>query len=59
MRGGDIDLLIISKKITFPEKIQLKLKLYDAIGEQKIDIVIPNENNQAFVAMALQEGILL
>jgi len=59
LRGGDIDLLVMSKKIFLEEKIKLKLKLYDVLGEQKIDIVIPNESNQVFAEMALEEGVLL
>jgi len=59
LKGGDIDLLVLSDKISLEEKIKLKLKLYDVLGEQKIDILIPNESNQLFVQMALDEGILL
>lgn len=59
LRGGDIDLLILSDKIHLMEKIRLKLKLYDALGEQKIDILVPNADNQAFVEAAISEGILL
>jgi predicted nucleotidyltransferase len=58
-KGGDIDLLILTDKIHLEEKIKLKLKLYDALGEQKIDILIPNEENKAFVELALKNGILL
>lgn len=58
-KGGDIDLLLLSDKIDFEKKIKLKLKLYDAIGEQKIDILIPDEDNKAFVELVLKDGILL
>ncbi len=59
LKGGDIDLLVMSSKIGIEEKIKLKLKLYDALGEQKIDIVVPDETNNAFVQLAINEGILL
>lgn len=59
LRGGDIDLLVLSDNMDLETKIRLKLKLYDAIGEQKIDIITPDESNEAFVAMALEEGVLL
>lgn len=59
LKGGDIDLLVISNKISLMDKIHIKQQICDAIGEQKIDLVIPNPSNQAFVKMAMQEGILL
>lgn len=58
-KGGDIDLLVLSKKISFEERIKIKLKLYDTIGEQKIDLVFPGEHNQAFIDMIFKESILL
>jgi predicted nucleotidyltransferase len=44
-KGGDIDLLIISDKITFHDKLSILIKLKEKIGDQKIDILIydPNE----------------
>ena len=60
LKGGDVDLLVLTDKISsLGEKIKLILRLEDAIGEQKIDIVIPNEGNQAFVEMIFKEAILL
>jgi predicted nucleotidyltransferase len=60
LKGGDIDLLVLTDKISsLGEKIKLELRLEDAIGEQKIDIVIPNKVNQEFVALILKEGLLL
>lgn len=58
-KGGDIDLLLITDKIHLEEKIKLKLKLYDTLGEQKIDILIPDEENKTFVELVLKDGILL
>jgi hypothetical protein len=40
-----------SKKISLKNKISIKIKLYDLIGEQKIDIVTPTEDNQTFITM--------
>jgi uncharacterized protein len=40
LKGGDIDLLVISNVITISGKIDLLLKIKDAIGEQKIDILV-------------------
>ena len=38
-RGGDIDLLIISKNISREEVRKIKLNFYDEFGEQQIDIL--------------------
>lgn len=38
-RGGDIDLLIISKNINREEVRKIKLNFYDEFGEQQIDIL--------------------
>ena len=58
-RGGDIDLLVLSEKISLEDKIKLKVMLYEQLGEQKIDIVLPSKSNEAFVNLAKKEGILL
>jgi len=44
---------LIDKKVRF-----LSL-LYTRMGEQKIDVVIENKNNQLFAKEALRKGILL
>ena len=58
-KGGDIDLLIFSKTISFSDKIKLKLRLYDLIGEQKIDLILAKDCNEPFTRIAKGEGILL
>lgn len=58
-RGGDIDLLIVSSRLTPSLKRKLKLSLYDALGEQKIDIVVAKDLSRAFVRMAASEGVLI
>jgi predicted nucleotidyltransferase len=58
-RGGDIDLLIQSNKLSLDALLTLKLRLYDALGEQKIDILTPRPDNAAFVRLAMQKGIRL
>lgn len=59
LKGGDIDLLVISNRLSIMDKIHIKQCICDAIGEQKIDLVVPNSSNQAFVKIAMQEGVLL
>jgi predicted nucleotidyltransferase len=58
-KGGDIDLLILSQKITLEKVIEIKLSLYDALGEQKIDIILAQETEKPFVKIAMREGIVL
>jgi len=58
-RGGDIDLLVLSSKLSFRDARQIRLGLYDALGEQKIDLIIAEEVNTAFLKIAQSTGIRL
>ena len=55
-RGGDIDLLIFSRKITFEDKLRIKSRIFQEIEEQKIDMVLVSEANQHFVELALENS---
>lgn len=55
-RGGDIDLLIRSRKIDFKMRLQLKLALMDALGPQKIDIAVDNGRPSAFIKLIRQQA---
>ena len=43
-RGGDIDLIISSDKISKEDIFKIKLKIFDKLDEQKIDILITDKN---------------
>lgn len=58
-KGGDIDLIVISKRITRSERRKIKLNIYDKIGEQKIDIIITPQINTAFHRIAISTGVQL
>jgi predicted nucleotidyltransferase len=63
-RGGDIDLFIeLDHKISIDEmmkkRTQFKLKLYELIGEQKIDVVISKDKTRLIEKEALKNGIEL
>lgn len=63
-KGGDIDLYIdLSGKLNINENVNKKsdfrLKLYDLIGEQKIDVIISKDKNRSIEKEALKNGILL
>lgn len=58
-KGGDIDILVFSKKLTFDDKLQIKAKLFATIEEQKIDILIAQDTSEPFVQMAFEDGVEL
>ncbi len=59
-RGGDIDLLIISKLFTRKEISQIRWYFFERFGEQKIDIVVDNGTLQtAFAKMIFPKAIQL
>lgn len=43
-RGGDIDLIISSDKISNDDVSKIKLKIFEKLDEQKIDILITDKN---------------
>ncbi len=58
-RGGDIDLLVLSAFITLADQLKIKVKLYDLIGEQKIDLIVRKDGDSVFAKHAIKTGILL
>lgn len=58
-RGGDIDLLIFSQILNFNDKLKIKSRLYEKIGEQKIDLLIAKDESKPFVRIALENAVLL
>lgn len=58
-RGGDIDLLLMSDRITTDTKRAIKIRLYEALGEQKIDIIVATDDSDPFVQLALGSGVEL
>lgn len=58
-KGGDIDLLILSKKLTSSDKISILVKIFDQIEEQKIDLIIARDLSDPFVRLAFKQGIKL
>lgn len=56
-RGGDIDLLIISEKLSESDRGTIRLGLHEKLGEQKIDILIARDLSDPFVRVAFNEGV--
>ena len=40
LKGGDIDLVVLSEKLKFSDKLTLLVKLKSRLGDQKIDVKI-------------------
>ncbi len=58
-RGGDIDLLIYSEKITERDQSDLRIELFERLGEQKIDLIITKDLDSAFVRLIYGKGVEL
>lgn len=58
-KGGDIDLGILSSRIGVMKEIEIKQKIWDKIGEQKIDLVVSKDGQEAFFKYAVTKGIFL
>lgn len=60
-KGGDIDILVIGeRKLTGQEKRDIKIEFYKKFGEQKIDIVsYENDEQSNFKDILLTEAVEL
>lgn len=58
-KGGDIDILVISTCIKDADRRRIKVNLYDALGEQKIDLLIVKDLTDNFAKHAFETGIKL
>lgn len=59
-RGGDIDLLIISKKLTKRDLRKLRTEFFKHFGEQKIDIVLDDGTmKNPFVKIIFKKAVQL
>jgi predicted nucleotidyltransferase len=59
-RGGDIDLLVVSKKITKKDLRKLRVEFFKNFGEQKLDIVLDDGSfKEPFIQMIVKEAIEL
>lgn len=59
LRGGDIDILILTEKMTYDDKLAVKKEVFHELEEQKIDIVISKDRDEPFVKMIYEQGIEL
>jgi len=58
-KGGDIDLVVFSEKIDRRDIRKIKQKYFCKFGEQKLDLVIPNDYNKSFIDFILDDAVEL
>ncbi len=58
-RGGDIDLLVLSRRIDLMAKLDILGDLHRRLGERKIDLVVYPDLGQPFARIAATEGVRL
>ncbi len=58
-KGGDIDLLVLSKKINLMAKLDILVQLHRKLGERKIDVVVYPDASRPFPRLIMLEGIRL
>ena len=58
-KGGDIDLLIISDKIGFAEKIKIRVGIFNEIEEQKLDLIVKKNFDDTFIKVIEPELLYL
>jgi predicted nucleotidyltransferase len=58
-KGGDIDLLVLSKKINLMTKLTILAQLHQQLGAQKIDLAVYQDLSRPFARLAVSEGLPL
>ncbi len=58
-KGGDIDILVLSQRLTFKDQINIKARIFKSLEEQAIHLVIARDMTDPFVRVALNEGVPL
>lgn len=58
-KGGDIDLLVLSKKIDLMAKLEILAQLHQSLGERRIDIAVYPDADRPFPRMVIQTGVPL
>ncbi len=58
-KGGDIDLLVLSKNINLSAKLEILAQLHRSLGARKIDIAVYPDATRPFPRMVMQSGVPL
>ncbi len=59
LKGGDIDLLILSKTMGLKDKLRIRYLLKEKLGNRKIDIIVTPRPKDVFTRHALHNSLLL
>jgi len=58
-KGGDIDLLVLSKRLEYRDKLKIRYRLKDELGNRKIDLIITPRPDNAFERHAMNTSLVL
>lgn len=58
-KGGDIDLLILSETIGIAQRRRIRGLICDAMGDQRVDIIVAADASNPLVRIAQDTGVLL
>lgn len=58
-KGGDIDLLVLSKRINLMAKLEILAQLHQRLGVRKIDIAVYPDTSHPFPRMVMQAAVPL
>lgn len=59
-KGGDIDILVVSEKLTYSDRYPIYRNIFNHLEEQKIDLVIAKDlNESAFVNYIYDKAVPL
>ena len=59
-RGGDIDILLISKQLKKSDLSKIRWYFFEEFGEQKLDIVVDDgSKNSVFIKMVFPKAVKL
>ena len=58
-KGGDIDLLVLSRKIDLMKKLDILAQLHRQLGDQRIDLLVYPDISQPFARLARDSGVRL
>lgn len=57
--GGDIDLMVLSRKIDIWKRLDILADLHEKLGERRIDLLVYSDFSRPFSRITVSEGVLL
>ena len=58
-KDGDIDLLVLSKRINLMTKLDILAQLHQRLGARKIDLAVYSDTTRPFPRMVMHTGVRL